>query len=200
MIRRDMQSTPVGSGTRIVKRREFIAIIGSAGVWPFVALAQEPVPVVGFLNNATPEAYAPFVTAFKGLAQAGYIDGQNVAIEYRWGHFAANQLSVLANELVQRKASVLVASGGDQIIQAARAVTTTVPMVVLVGNDPVETGFPVLQWCDPTFGGTSGTLIRSGDFPTARICSRWRPDELRQQLKRGVSTGRHLHWPRPKSR
>ena len=141
MIRRDMQSTSVGSGTRIVKRREFFAIIGSAGVWPFIALAQEPVPVVGFLNNATPEAYAPFVAAFKkGLAQAGYIDGQNVAIEYRWGHFAANQLSFLANELMQRKASVLVASGGDQIIQAARAVTTTVPMVVLVGNDPVETG------------------------------------------------------------
>ena len=95
-----------------MKRREFIAIIGSAGVWPFIALAQEPVPVVGFLNNATPEAYAtPFVAAFKkGLAQAGYIDGQNVAIEYRWGRFAANQLSVLANELVQRKASVLVAS------------------------------------------------------------------------------------------
>jgi putative tryptophan/tyrosine transport system substrate-binding protein len=125
-----------------VKRREFIAIIGSAGLWPLAAFAQEPIPVVGFLNNATPEAYAPFVAAFKkGLAQAGYVDGQNVAIEYRWGHFAASQSSDLANELVQRKASVLVASGGDQIIQAARAATTTVPIVVLVGNDPVETGF-----------------------------------------------------------
>jgi len=124
-----------------VKRREFIAIIGSAGLWPLAAFAQEPIPVVGFLNNATPEAYAPFVAAFKkGLAQAGYVDGQNVAIEYRWGHFAASQSSDLANELVQRKASVLVASGGDQIIQAARAATTTVPIVVLVGNDPVETG------------------------------------------------------------
>lgn len=124
-----------------MKRREFIAIIGSAGLWPLAAFAQEPIPVVGFLNNATPEAYAPFVAAFKkGLAQAGYVDGQNVAIEYRWGHFAASQSSDLANELVQRKASVLVASGGDQIIQAARAATTTVPIVVLVGNDPVETG------------------------------------------------------------
>jgi hypothetical protein len=124
-----------------VKRREFIAIIGSAGLWPLAAFAQEPIPVVGFLNNATPEAYAPFVAAFKkGLAQAGYVDGQNVAIEYRWGHFAASQSSNLANELVQRKASVLVASGGDRIIQAARAATTTVPIVVLVGNDPVETG------------------------------------------------------------
>jgi hypothetical protein len=70
-----------------VKRREFIPIIGSAGLWPLAAFAQEPIPVVGFLNNATPEAYAPFVAAFKkGLAQAGYVDGQNVAIEYRWGH------------------------------------------------------------------------------------------------------------------
>lgn len=124
-----------------MKRCVFLTIICATVFWPLAAFAQEPLPVVGFLNNATPEAYAPFVAAFKkGLGQAGYIEGQSVTIEYRWGHFAAGQLSNLANELVQRKVSVIVASGGDQIIQAAKSVTTTVPIVVLVGNDPVETG------------------------------------------------------------
>ena len=70
-----------------MRRREFIALLISATAWPLATSAQERVPVIGFLNNATPETYAPFVAAFrKGLGQAGYSEGQNVAIEYRWGH------------------------------------------------------------------------------------------------------------------
>ena len=124
-----------------MRRREFIALLISATAWPLATSAQERVPVIGFLNNATPETYAPFVAAFrKGLGQAGYSEGQNVAIEYRWGHNGTSPLPDLANGLVQRGVSVIVASGGDQAIQAAKAATTTIPIVVLVGNDPVETG------------------------------------------------------------
>jgi len=125
-----------------MRRREFVKLIASlAAVWPIATLAQDRVPIVGFLNNTTPETYAPFVAAFrKGLGQAGYIEGQNIAIDYRWGHNGTISLPDLASGLVQRGVSVILASGGDQAIQAAKAATTTIPIVVLVGNDPVETG------------------------------------------------------------
>jgi ABC-type uncharacterized transport system substrate-binding protein len=125
-----------------MRRREFVKLIASlAAAWPIATLAQDRVPIVGFLNNTTPETHAPFVAAFrKGLGQAGYIEGQNIAIDYRWGHNGTISLPDLASGLVQRGVSVILASGGDQAIQAAKAATTTIPIVVLVGNDPVETG------------------------------------------------------------
>jgi putative tryptophan/tyrosine transport system substrate-binding protein len=126
-----------------MRRREFIALLGgSAAAWPHVAQAQQPaMPVVGFLNNTTPETYAPFVAAFrKGLGQTGYVEGQNVAIEFRWGHNQASPLTKLAKSLVDHQVAVIVASGGGQAIAAAIAATSTIPIVATLGSDPVETG------------------------------------------------------------
>jgi putative ABC transport system substrate-binding protein len=126
-----------------IRRRELIAALGSAAAWPLAARAQQSsTPVIGFLNNTTPETYEPFVASFRrGLGQAGYVEGQNVTIEFRWGRNESNRLPNLAKELVQRAVTVIVASGGDQAVRAAQAATQTIPIVATIGSDPVETGF-----------------------------------------------------------
>src|SRR6516162_10125807 len=127
-----------------IRRRELIAALGGiAATWPLAARAQQQaIPVIGFLSNTTPETYEPFVASFRrGLGQVGYIEGQNVTIEYRWGRNEGNRLPDLAKELVQRDVTVIVASGGDQAVRAAQAATRTIPIVATIGSDPVETGF-----------------------------------------------------------
>jgi putative ABC transport system substrate-binding protein len=129
--------------TVTIGRRELLAALGgAAAVWPLAARAQQPaIPLIGFLNNTTPKTYEPFVTSFRrGLGQVGYIEGMNVAIEYRWGRNESDRLPNLAKELVQRGVTVLVASGGDQAVRAAQAATQTIPIVATIGSDPVETG------------------------------------------------------------
>jgi putative ABC transport system substrate-binding protein len=125
-----------------MKRREFIALLGGAAAWPLAARAQQPaLPVIGFLNNATPESYAPFVAAFRrGLGQVGYYEGRNVTIDYRWGHNQSQTLPELAQNLVRHGVTVIVASGGDQTIRAAKQATVTIPIVATIGSDPVESG------------------------------------------------------------
>jgi putative ABC transport system substrate-binding protein len=125
-----------------VKRRTFITLLGGAAAWPLAAHAQQrAIPVIGFLNNTTPETYEPFVASFRrGLGQVGYIEGQNVTIEYRWGRNEGNRLPDLAKELVQRDVTVIVASGGDQAVRAVQAATRTIPIITTFGSDPVETG------------------------------------------------------------
>jgi ABC-type uncharacterized transport system substrate-binding protein len=126
-----------------MRRREFITLLGaSAATWPLIARAQQPaMPVIGFLNSASPETWAPFVAAFRqGLNESGVVDGQNVTIEYRWALNQSDRLPTLAAELVRRQAAVIVASGGDHVVQAVRAVTTTIPIVSTFGFDPVERG------------------------------------------------------------
>ncbi len=126
-----------------MRRREFITLLGgTAAAWPLAVRAQkQSMPLIGFLNNTTPESYAPFVAAFRrGLGQVGYTEGQNVMIDYRWGRNQPGQLSEAAKTLVERGVTVLVASGGDQAIDAAKAATVTVPIVATIGNDPVEAG------------------------------------------------------------
>src|SRR5262245_23538352 len=127
-----------------MRRRELITLLSGAAVaWPLAARAQQPpIPVIGFLNNTTPETYAPFLAAFRrGLGQVGYIEGQNVAIEYRWGRNQHERLPDFAKELVQRAVTVIVACGGDQAVRAARAATSTIPIVATIGSDPVEAGY-----------------------------------------------------------
>jgi putative ABC transport system substrate-binding protein len=104
--------------------------------------AQQPaMPVVGFLNNATPETYEPFVAAFRlGLGQVGYVERKNVEIDYRWGQYQSSRLPDLARDLVQRAVTVIVASGGDQAVRTAQAATRSIPIVSTFGNDPVATG------------------------------------------------------------
>ena len=125
-----------------LKRREFITLLGGASAWPFAARAQRAaMPVIGYLNAASRDGLIMRLRAFQqGLKDAGYADGENVAIEYRWAESKLDRLQELAADLVRRRVTVIVATGGAASAIAAKAATTTIPIVFMVPEDPVRLG------------------------------------------------------------
>ena len=124
-----------------IRRRELIAALGGATVaWPLVGRAQQrAMPIVGFLGTTTPDDFMDRVAAFReGLKEAGYVEGQNVVIEYRWPEGNYDRLATLAADLVRRQVAVIAAVGGEPSPLAAKAATATIPIVFSIGGDPAS--------------------------------------------------------------
>jgi ABC-type uncharacterized transport system substrate-binding protein len=152
-----------------MRRREFITVLSSAAAWPLAARAQQAaMPVVGFLHPATFDTFAPLVAAFhQGLNEIGYIEGRSVAIDYRWGEGRYDRLPALAAELVRRQVTVIATPGSTPATLAAKAATSTIPIIFAVGSDPVEFGL-VASLSRPG-GNLTGVSMLAAEMAAKRL-------------------------------
>jgi putative tryptophan/tyrosine transport system substrate-binding protein len=165
-----------------MRRREFMTLLGGvAAGWPLAVRAQQPaMPVIGFLHSGSSGPYARQVAAFnQGLNETGYVEGQNVAIEYRWADSQYDRLPALAADLVGSKVSVLAAPGGIPSALAAKAATTTIPIVFVIGADPLKAG--VIASLNRPEGNVTGVSFLINSLGTKRF-------ELLSQMAPRAST------------
>jgi putative tryptophan/tyrosine transport system substrate-binding protein len=172
-----------------MKRRTFISLLsGAAASWPLTAPAQQPAtPVIGFLNASSPQAWAPFTAAWlQGLKQAGYVDGQNVLIEYRWAQRQRSPVPGLVAELVRHPVAALITSGGDHVVWTAKAATTTTPILSTFAADPVANGLVA------SLNRPGGNITGVSVFATVLVAKRL---ELLRELVPNVATIAYLVNP-----
>jgi putative ABC transport system substrate-binding protein len=163
-----------------MNRRAFITLFGgAAAAWPVALRAQQPLPVIGYLNSTSPSTYAIYTDAFReGLQSTGYVEGQTVAVEYRWADGRNDRLPALAAELASQQVAVIVATGATASAVAAKAATRTIPIVFISGGDPVQ--FKLVDSFNRPGGNVTGVSFLANRLASKQL-------DLLQQLTPGTA-------------
>ena len=152
-----------------MRRRQFIVLVGVAAVWPTLAPGQQPaVPVIGFMSGRSPDDSKHLLAAFhQGLGEAGFVEGKNVVVEYRWASGQYDRLPALATDLVKRPVTVIAAVGGDVSAVAAKQATSTIPIVFGMGGDPIKVG--LVDSLSRPGGNATGYTVLTSDLEPKRL-------------------------------